>query len=241
MIDDLCNTISRDDFLFIDGLDVMTLLKQQNPKALTDQDAFIKSWSELGQDHYMADGGTYRFRRHATFSAQAGADTFHIEPHQPHYQTLHYNPLNGGIARHFLPIAEDILRGATLGSLIQLGCDLFSSLAPYNNWHIEVHQFRISPQEDGVGKPTPEGVHRDGVSYVMMLMVNRENIVDGQTTIYDLNKTPVSGFTLSRPFDLAIVNDEHVFHGVTPIQKQDAAHPANRDVLVVTFKRRTHA
>ena len=41
-----------------------------------------------------------------------------------------------------------------------------------------------------MGKPTPEGVHRDGVDFVIVVMIKRVNIDSGATTIYDLDNQP---------------------------------------------------
>lgn len=235
----VCCQVGVKDFCFIPGQRLESLLTAHDPDALDDFEEFQQSWSRLVEDEYMADGGKYRMRRHATLSASRASPLFRVEPHQPHYQSLNYNPLNGGIARHYEPIEPAILHGKTLSSLIGLGCDLFGRLSPYSDWHIEVHQFRIDPRVEGVGKPTPEGVHRDGVNFVMMAMVQRINVVNGSTAIYDLEKRRLDEFTLTDPLDLAIANDERVFHGVTPIASFDAAQPAHRDVLVVTFRRKT--
>ena len=56
----------------------------------------------------MADGGRYRRRRHAVYAATGGGAIVRAA-HQPHYQSLDYNTLNGGIARWFEPI-EDVNR-----------------------------------------------------------------------------------------------------------------------------------
>ena len=66
-----------------------------------------------------------------------------------------------------------------------------------------------------------------------MVMVQRQNLVNGSTAIYDRHKIKVDEFTLQQPLDLAIVNDEHVFHGVTPIVQLSTDAPAIRDVLVI--------
>ncbi|MCK0744066.1 2OG-Fe dioxygenase family protein [Chromohalobacter nigrandesensis] len=92
---------------------------------------------------------------------------------------------------------------------------------------------------DVVGKPTPEGIHRDGVNFVIMAMVGHSNMASGESTIYDLAQDPLESFTLDMPLDLAIVNDEQVFHGVTPITPRDQAAPAVRDMLVVTFRKQS--
>ena len=49
--------------------------------------------------------------------------------------------------------------------------------------------------------------------------------------------TPLGQFTLTEPFDAVLLDDHHVFHGVTPVEPVDASKPAYRDVLVVTFRR----
>ncbi len=237
-IDRVCRIIARKDFCFLPGTRVKELLKSVNGSSLEDWSNFQESWSDLHLDGYMADGGRYRKRRHATLSALPSSRCFQIQPHQPHFQSLAYNNLNGGLPRHYQPIEPDILTGPTMHSLITLGCEIFGRLAPYSPWHIEVHQFRIEADVGEVGKPTPEGIHRDGVSFVMMAMVRRTNLVNGSTTIHDREKVRLDEFTLQQPMDIAIVNDERVFHGVTPIVQLDIGKPAIRDVLVITFHRK---
>ena len=64
------------------------------------------------------------------------------------------------------------------------------------------------------------------------------NIKSGATTIYNLDNQLVGEFTLLNAFDMAIVNDHRVYHGVTPITQIDEADEAYRDVLVITFRAR---
>ncbi len=104
------------------------------------------------------------------------------------------------------------------------------------NWHIEVHQFRIEASANEAGQPTPEGLHRDGVDYVLVLMIRRQNIKSGTTTIHALDRKLLGSFTLAAPFDAALVEDARVMHGVTPVTPLDPTAPAYRDVLVVTLK-----
>jgi hypothetical protein len=103
--------------------------------------------------------------------------------------------------------------------------------------HVEIHQFRIEAKPGEAGQPTPEGMHRDGVDWVLVLMVRRENVASGETTIYDLRQRPLGSFTLTAPLDAAWVDDGRVFHGVTAVTPIDPQLPAYRDVLVVTFRR----
>ncbi|HSN32291.1 MAG TPA: 2OG-Fe dioxygenase family protein [Ideonella sp.] len=198
--------------------------------------AFAASWDRLELDTYMADGGRYRRRRYATLSAAAGSDALALEPHQPHYQSLEYNRLNGGVARHFAPIEDVVLRAPTLRALLRLGLALFRVLQPGRAAHVEVHQFRIEARAGAQGLPTPEGAHRDGVDFVLVTMVRRTNVGSGTTEIFDLAQRPIDSFTLVEPGDAALVDDRRALHGVTPIVPADAARPAWRDVLVATYR-----
>jgi hypothetical protein len=80
-------------------------------------------------------------------------------------------------------------------------------------------------------------VHRDGVEFVLVMMIKRENITSGTTMMHDLELKTLDSFTLTEALDVAIVNDHRCMHGVTPIVSIDLTQPAYRDVLVVTFKR----
>lgn len=208
----------------------------QRSGPLSDWAAFAASWSDLELDTYMADGGRYRRRRHATFAALPGSEEIELQPHRPHYQAREYNPLHGGIERWFEPIRPEIAAGPTMCTILKYCRQLFDWLSPETSWDIEVHQFRIEPPPTGAGQPTPEGMHRDGVDYVLVLMIERVNIARGETSILDLEGRQLGSFTLTDPFDAALVHDRRVYHGVTPVVPIDPARPAHRDVLVVTFR-----
>ena len=228
----LQSAIAGDGFAFLSAAATRPLLLASGP--LSDWDAFRASWNDLALDTYMADGGRYRRRRHAVFAVDDNAIV--RMPHQPHYQSLDYNTLNGGIPRWFEPITEG--DGPSLHTIIEFCQRLFGSLVPAPiRWHVEVHQFRIEARPDVKGLPTPEGLHRDGVDYVLVLLVNRQNIGSGTTTIHGLDRRLLGSFTLTEPCDAALVDDARVFHGVTPVEPVDLDLPAYRDVLVVTFRR----
>jgi hypothetical protein len=128
--------------------------------------------------------------------------------------------------------------GTTLRTILEFCRTTFGRLAPaVTAWHAEIHQFRIEARTSETGRPTPEGLHRDGVDYVLVLLVDRQNIASGVTTIHGQGGVMLGQFTLTSPFDAAIVDDHRVAHGVTPVEPIDKTAPAYRDVLVVTFKK----
>ena len=235
-IDALIERLAAEDYLFIDAAQAVPLLSAMARAPVADDRVFLDSWNRLEQDPYMADGGRYRKRRHAVYAIRQAGEAARPMPYQPHYQTLDYNPLNGGVARYFAPILDGLHRSTTLAALLEFGNRVFSRISGNQQWHIELHQFRIEARDGKLGKPTPEGVHRDGVDFVIVVMIKRVNIDSGATTIFDLEHKLVGEFMLHRTFDMVLVNDRKLYHGVTPITQLDAAAEAYRDVLVITFK-----
>ncbi|HKB14341.1 MAG TPA: 2OG-Fe dioxygenase family protein [Vicinamibacterales bacterium] len=204
--------------------------------SLADWQAFAASWNDLAIDPYLAEGRRFRRRRFAVYAADAGcAIERHV--HQPHVQAREYNALFGGLERWFEPIAPEVGSGPTLHTILRFCCRTFGALAPAaSRWRVEVHQFRIEARGEVPGEPTPEGVHRDGVDFVLVMLVNRENIVSGVTTVYDLAGQPLGNFTLTNPFDATLIDDARVAHGVTAVTPLDNSRAGYRDVLVVTFR-----
>jgi len=202
---------------------------------LSDWNAFADSWNTLEPDVYLANVGLHRRRRHAVFTATG--DEIVRASHQPHYQSRDYNTLQGGIERWFAPMLPEVSSSASLRSILNFCRTFFGALAPdVAAWRVELHQFRIEARPDEPGQPTPEGVHRDGVDYVLVLLVDRLNIASGTTTIHAADGELLGSFTLTHALDAALVDDSRVFHGVTPVEPEDPAEASHRDVLVVTFR-----
>ena len=199
--------------------------------------AFAASWNDLGLDTFMADGGRYRRRRFAAFAVAPGR--LERKPHQPHWQSRDYNPLNGGVQRWFEPVSEAIADHPVTRGVITAGLALFDPLSEPSDqpWHVEMHQFRIEARAGEQGLPTPEGAHRYGVDCVIVMLVDRQNVDSGVTDIFAPDGASLGSFTLIAPGDAVFLDDHRVLHGVTPIRPRDVHGPAVRDVLVVTFRR----
>ncbi|MBV9653132.1 MAG: 2OG-Fe dioxygenase family protein [Acetobacteraceae bacterium] len=226
--------IERQGFAFAHGAELRAVIERHG--TLADWDRFAASWDALGLDTYMADGGRYRKRRHAVYAVTPNDPEARRAPHQPHYQSRDYNPLHGGIERWFEPIAPAAGEGDSMVAILRTCRALFERLSPTRAWHIEVHQFRIEARPGEPGQPTPEGMHRDGVDFVLVLLVRRQNVRSGVTSIRAPDGRTLGSFTLAEPMDAALVNDLRVMHGVTAVEPVDPTQPASRDVLVVTFR-----
>ena len=188
-------------------------------------------WEGLPHDPYLKDGGRYRFRRHASYEVKNHALT--LVPHRAHWQSVDYNALHGGIERWFEPIQAKVMNDPAWQAVLLGLTNVLSSLKPVSTWFIEAHQFRIDTT-DGIGRPTPEGAHRDGVDFVAVFLLDRVGIKGGETRIFDAKGSTGLRFTLTQPWSLLLMNDERMIHESTPIQP--LANYGYRDTLVLTFR-----
>ena len=195
--------------------------------------ALEAGWEGLPPDTYLRDGGRYRHRRHACFVVDDGA--LAQVPHRAHWQSLDYNALHGGMHRWFEPIEPGSLSLPAWPRVLVSLAQLFSQLREVPRWHVEAHQFRIDTT-DGIGRPTPEGAHRDGVDFVAVFLVARENIKGGETRVFDATGPAGQRFTLNEPWSVLLLDDARVIHESTPIQPADPAAPGHRDTLVLTYR-----
>jgi len=196
-----------------------------------DLQSLSQYWEGLPRDPYLKDGGRYRFRRHASYEIKK--ETLDLVPHRAHWQSVDYNALHGGIERWFEPIQDPLMNNPAWQSLLLGLGQILSGLKPVNTWFIEAHQFRIDTT-DGIGRPTPEGAHRDGVDFVAVFLLDRVGIKGGETRIFDAQGSAGLRFTLTQPWSLLLMNDERMIHESTPIQP--VGDYGYRDTLVLTYR-----
>lgn len=196
-------------------------------------DALVSSWDDLPADAHLLDGGAYRFRRHGCFVYEPGTGALSLAEHRAHYQPVTYNALHGGLLRWFSPLAEAVSSSRGLASLVGSLGQLFAELQPVQRWFVEAHAFRIDPRE-GVGRPTPEGAHRDGVDFVAVILVDRVGVKGGETRVFEANGPRGVRFSLGAPWAALLLDDARVVHETTPIVLAEPG--AHRDTLVLTFR-----
>ena len=195
--------------------------------------AIARDWDELPPDRYLRDGGRYRQRRHASFMVEHGA--LREAPHRAHWQPLDYNALHGGIERWFEPVKPATVAQPAWRALPLWLARVADALRGARAWYGEAHQFRIDTT-DGIGRPTPEGAHRDGVDLVAVFLVGRHAISGGETRVFELDGPGGQRFTLQQPWSALLMDDARVIHESTPIQPLEDGGPGHRDTLVITLR-----
>jgi hypothetical protein len=202
--------------------------------SLVELEPWRASWDALPRDPYLRDGGHYRARRHSCFIQELGAssDPLTLVPQRAHWQPTAYNALHGGLERWFSPIDGVVLASSAWTRLLCGLGERFAALTPTERWYIEAHQFRIDTAE-GIGRPTPEGAHRDGVQYVAVILVDRRAVRGGETRVFQAHGNAGLRFTMLEPWTTLLLDDARVIHETTPIQPDGEL--GVRDTLVLTY------
>jgi len=198
-------------------------------------DGLRAAWSRLPQDIYLRDGGSYRHRRHSCFTYDTATAALAQTPHRAHWQPTQYNALHGGMQRWFEPIEPGIAAAPIWSRLLQTLGGLFATVRPVQRWHIEAHQFRIDTAA-GIGRPTPEGAHRDGVDYVAVILLDRREVRGGETRVFEAQGIAGVRFTMTAPWTMLLLDDARVIHETTPIQPEGEGLDGVRDTLVLTYR-----
>lgn len=227
--------------LLAQGFAVLTppALARLSDHPLADLAALAPFWHDLPHDRYLRDLGRYRSRRHGCAVVHVDAAHPHLSevPHRPHWQSTAYNALHGGLERHFEPLDRRMADAPVWRDLLTaLGRCFASVRAPsQDRWYVEAHPFRIDTSE-GVGRPTPEGAHRDGVDFVAVILVDRQAITGGETRVFEATGPHGVRFALTTPWTALLLDDTRVIHESTPIQPLVEASRGHRDTLVLTYR-----
>jgi hypothetical protein len=199
--------------------------------SLDELNALAPSWDHLELDNYLKDGGRYRRRRHSCFIDSG--DAISQTAHRAHWQPVEYNALHGGMHRLFEPVEPGTMAQPAWNRLLRAIGAVCSQVKPQQPWYVEAHQFRIDTAS-GIGRPTPEGAHRDGVDFVAVILIDRIGIKGGETRVFEADGPRGQRFTMLEPWTMLLLDDAAVVHETTPIQPDGAN--GHRDTLVLTWR-----
>ncbi|MER7661870.1 MULTISPECIES: 2OG-Fe dioxygenase family protein [unclassified Streptomyces] len=202
---------------------------------------FTSHWEFLTADPYASERGTRRLRRYGHFVFSAPRRCFHLLPPDTFVQPEDSNPLYVDVDRRFDPLTSYFVADPVVGAVLRMLGRLATGLDDSELWDVKVHPFRVIASGDAEGLPTPEGLHRDGVTLVSSLMVGRRNATGGESEVCDMDGKRLLATTLDEPGTLLLGDDRRTLHGVSAVRPRDSHAQARRDVLVVTFAPRGDA
>lgn len=199
-----------------------------------------ESWDRLVLDDHMRAGDTFRRRRFCKFVVRTEDMAFEELNDFGFFQAAAINTYAGGTRREFAPIEPRVRNNAVVREIIRtclraIGRHEGNEDAP-TAWKVHVHQCRIDCSRSMIGRPTPEGLHRDGHDFVGMHLMSRCGIDGGISDICDSEGRSLMKVTLENRMDGFLVDDRVLLHGVSQITPStgDTGH---RDMLVIDYNR----
>jgi hypothetical protein len=196
-----------------------------------------RDWDHLEPDRYLDHSASFRRRRYGRYYWLPDCDLLVGLPHDFYFQPIDENAYAGGIVRNFAPISPETVNNSFLSALVRctFACLPLSPGKRRETWEVRIHQIRIVATPDAPGFPAPEGIHRDGTDFLTLHLMGRKNVVGGESTIYDLDRSPIQSFTMLEALDSLILDDQRVMHGVTPVHSADGRAIGTRDLLGLDF------
>lgn len=194
-------------------------------------------YSDLPPDQFLPDGGRYRFRRYGRYSFAPDTGALTRLPHEDYYQSTDINRVTGGIVRKFAPLLDSTFANPFLRELIRFDFRQFplDEARIMSDWEVHTHLIRVKANENEIGQPSPEGIHRDGAEYVTVHLAELVNAGGGDVSIYDDDQNPLAKFRLKQVLDSYLIHDASLWHEAAPIRPIAPAHEAIRSILTFDF------
>jgi hypothetical protein len=184
------------------------------------------SFNNLPSNPY-ADGA-FRLRRYSVVKMINGQLT--LQPVKAFVQNDDINKFQGNVERVYENLSNELLATAGMNEIVSEFCQL--SNIPLDS-EIEIHQFRMLAIDSDT-PPAPEGIHQDGFDHVCICGVSHENIEGGELLVYE-NRDVEPCFKMAiKDGMFALINDRHVWHNATPMNKIDAEKVGYLDCFVLT-------
>jgi hypothetical protein len=186
-----------------------------------------ESFNDLVRDPYLSFND--RYRRYGNYKLRMSDDGVRAVisrlAHKPYYQGKEYHKTLGGIDRHFEPIKADV-------TSIIAACSQKLPLSQEVDYFLRVHQFRTVVRRGQTGECVPEGPHRDGVEFAVMVSVSRTNITGGVSQVLESEEAEPCFEEALEPGTVLVVRDDRVYHNVTNIGLAADGDEGYRDVLL---------
>ncbi len=195
-----------------------------------------RTWNNLEVDEYIESEFKYRLRRYSKLLFDRRTNSLEFLSSK-YLQDESYNKLFGGQQRKFFPVSKTVLESESFEKMLVGDFDFFKrqGLLTGFTYEIGVHQMRTVTNGSSRSLVTPEGIHKDGHFAFAIHMINRYNVSGGVTRLYDNNLEFMTEFTLAKFGETLYVNDDMLYHEVTPINNVDRTALGFRDILIIEF------
>ncbi len=258
-IEQIRQTYRENRFVFIDGGRMRTILRHLGA---TDQD--IEALPSVG--NHLAKDPTLPFResRNGRFCFDFERDRLSRLEFQPFMLTKDEDFVrhDSGTLRCFRGIQDELQLNTAFQALMRFQAKVCEGMVlkprpkldrESARWVSTVFHLRTITTPELVGEPALEGVHSDGVEHTMTTLVGRENLTADSaiSRIHDARQKNGTRWNEADPewvvgqaqhrdlLDTLLIVDSELKHSVSPVEAEDPAQRATRDMLILFTRRPT--
>lgn len=197
---------------------------------------FKNYWKNMAEDKYLRSSFKYRRRRYSQFEYNSILNEV-TDLGSTYYQTKEHNYIFGGQGREFESAGSDFLNDPLFRYFLNEDYGFFRShnIVTENKCQMGVHLMRTVSDLTKDGVVTPEGIHKDGHYAFAIHLIDRDNVKGGTTNLYDNQKVIMTNLTLKKFGETLFVEDDKLYHDVTPISSVEKDLTGTRDVLIIEF------
>ena len=189
----------------------------------------------IDKDYPLNTKHPTRFRRYANFNIDvSNKDLFKFTQNHVYTFSQEVDDFRKK-ERIFQPIESYIIDDNLFQLMTQIiGLTLFFNVS-IKKINLSIHQVRLITYPEINADNAPEGIHRDGADYIVSaLILNKNNINNGETTIYDKTKTPLYKTKLELG-EFIFQEDRELWHDISPISTSEN-YLGYRDILGFDLK-----
>jgi hypothetical protein len=193
------------------------------------------SW-DLPADEWYKTGKRYRsFDRYSALVTDTGVEVRHLGEVRPYFQDVSHNPELGGVERRYAPLAADLSTDVGIYKLISQQVARLPLSNAGQAYQVNLHVMRYCALPGQRCETSPPGYHKDGERFISVVLLTYCGADGGRVHIADNEKSELDSFLMREMGENYIIDDESVYHKLSPVEILENNTFAFRDILLLDF------
>jgi hypothetical protein len=217
-------------------------LGQAPSAAVQSQDwhSLVRASEMLPRDAYANEANRYRTFNRLLLKVFS-PDTAELQDEcsgTPYIQTKNYNPELGGVARRYPPSAVISEKNLVLQEILSTFATSLCRVAYgayLGTFRVNVHHVRYLATQASPSRNSPSGLHKDGERFISVHLLTRKDMSGGANKIAGNDHEMLAEFTLERPGQCFLIDDEKVWHSIEEMYVGPGATVGTRNILLIDY------
>lgn len=190
------------------------------------------AWS-LPRDQYYSGGDRFRtLNRFVVNVDEVGVSVMANDSTEPYDQLPQYNTELGGTPRSYNRLKSGVAHTLGIAKIIAHHIISLPITKPGAGFNVNLHLKRFLASPHRPCDTSPSGFHKDGEKYLATHLVTTCGVEGGEIVITDNGRTELDRFTMREMAECYLLDDEKVWHMLTPVGVSGKSTVAFRDIAL---------